>query len=323
MSAFHRALLLFLFAIVVAVIGGGVFWSPTGERRASSEAIESAPSRRASTDEASASVGAAPSAGQAAGGAATSTADAYDLDAVAAGAPVPRSAIGLSLPNTGEPGGASGHSPGNEQAFIRSVLPLALFANEEILADRSRLWSLRQRAALGETLPAVERLWIRILAEGFNVDDGDFEELELRIDAVPPAIIIAALATASSWGTAIADALPRLGGEAPFAQRSPAARSHPPIASAPLPTEDGARLLEAIRAIIHALNTRPAYAGFRYERRRMRLAGAPLDSRQLTGALPTSRADAVLGEDVIRQTIAAQHLERFDGARLAPHKSSV
>jgi hypothetical protein len=77
----------------------------------------------------------------------------YDLEAVAAGAAVPRVFDG-SPPKKRE---AGEHKTREEESW-QTILPLVLLVNEDILADRKQLWSIRHNLNLGERLLAEQRI---------------------------------------------------------------------------------------------------------------------------------------------------------------------
>ena len=119
----------------------------------------------------------------------------FDLEAVAAGAPVPR--IGLAGRPTDGATVAGGKSA---VSFHRAILPLALLVNEEVLAQRTRLWAIRQL----KTAAIICRPEAPAVAQGRRRavrprKADDLAELTRRIDAVPPSILIAAAALSTRW----------------------------------------------------------------------------------------------------------------------------
>ena len=109
----------------------------------------------------------------------------YDLEAVAAGAAgtarLRRVAAGQarSRPATKAPG---------EESW-RTLLPLVLLVNEDILADRKQLWSIRVKLDLGERLSPEQRIWLDLVAERYAAPGDDLDELARRIDVVPPSMV--------------------------------------------------------------------------------------------------------------------------------------
>ena len=118
----------------------------------------------------------------------------YDLGSIKSGASdVPRLFV-ASLPQD------LGHvrEPAKRKAlFVRTVLPLILQANEEILANRRRLIELRRRLSEDERLDPVDRLWLIVMAEQYRVKRGEITALLERIDIVPPSIALAQAAEES------------------------------------------------------------------------------------------------------------------------------
>ncbi|MCH8237905.1 MAG: glucosaminidase domain-containing protein, partial [Proteobacteria bacterium] len=85
--------------------------------------------------------------------------------------------------------------------FFKTVLPLVLQVNEEILRDRRRLWKLHFRLGLNQKLKAADRLWLIMMAERYGVKRGDVASLLQRVDIIPPSLALAQAAEESGWGT--------------------------------------------------------------------------------------------------------------------------
>ena len=227
----------------------------------------------------------------------------YDLEAVAAGAAVPR-VFERSTPHRFEAGRQE--VPGEES--WRAILPLVLLANEDILADRRELWSIRFRLNLGERLLPEQRIWLDLVAGRYATPGGDLDELARRMDVVPPSIVLAAVGTMQS-GAQVA------GRKAKSAAAERAAlirqvlgetRRHP---KSPF---------DAVRAYTRAVNTASVYEGFRKERQRLRLAGEPLDGLHLAAFLPKLQPSSPFAAEELSKMITAHRLTRFDRARLQP-----
>ncbi|MHA1597861.1 MAG: glucosaminidase domain-containing protein, partial [Alphaproteobacteria bacterium] len=122
----------------------------------------------------------------------------YRLDNVVAGSrSVPRMFL-VSLPDDLS---AVAENHERKQIFFRSVLPLVLQVNDEILADRRRLWRLRYQARLGQKAGPADRLWLQVMSEMYGVKRGDIDSLLTRIDIIPPSLALAQAAEESGWGT--------------------------------------------------------------------------------------------------------------------------
>jgi len=200
--------------------------------------------------------------------------------------------------------------------FFQTVLPLVLQANEEIAADRERLWKIRVDRALGKKIGAIDRLWMTMLSEKYSVERGDLDELIARVDVVPPSLALAQAAEESGWGTSrfVRE------GNAIFGQWTfKAAQGLKPKAR-----DAGKKhrvrafdsLLDSVRAYVRNLNTHRAYREFRKKRAEMRRDGKPVDGVQLAMTL-TSYSER--GKDYVvtlRRIMGANTLHKLDGARL-------
>ena len=150
--------------------------------------------------------------------------------------------------------------------FFRTLLPLMLDANEAVLRDRARLIALEQRLAAGETISAREQAWLERLAQNYEVDGVNFQQLLRRVDAVPPSLAMAQAAIESGWGTS------RFAreGQALFGQKV----FNPDIGMTPASADDDDYqihafngLAEGVRAYVRNLNTHNAYRDFREDRK--------------------------------------------------------
>lgn len=88
-----------------------------------------------------------------------------------------------------------------KRIFLRAMAPLVLHANEKILAERARLLALDE-AKLDDP-------WLKELALKYRVIDGpddpvtpqSLDELERRVDIIPPSLALAQSIEESGWGT--------------------------------------------------------------------------------------------------------------------------
>lgn len=206
---------------------------------------------------------------------------------------------------------------GRKEAFIGTMLPLVLMANEEILQLRRRLEALSDKVDAGELLEAEEIEWLISVAALYETDPWDFDELLLRVDALPVSLTLAQAIEESGWGTSryASD------GNALFGQRT--WRASVPGLTA---RKDGktldhralafADLMQSVRAYMHNLNTHPAYKKFRAERRRQRDEGQLLDGGVLAGFLGRYAENEVYAQN-LRQLIRYNDLDAYESSRLA------
>jgi Bax protein len=311
-SVFERSSLLFLAGVVILAVGGTVILRSPEAPEPSSAA--GAPARSP------------PARNEPLPAPAPKPVDvplSYDLEAVADGAPVPR-VFAAALPESVE----ASHSGIGREEMLRAMLPLVLLVNEEILAERRQLWSIRFKLKRGDPVAPEQRIWLRVVAERYGAAAEDLDELVRRMDVVPPSIVLAVASEelererqeAREKGRKAARAeksmsetrnTARGSSSSKHVLREMANKTEPSLARSPI---------THIRAIIHAFNTAPAYEGFRMARARMRLAGEPLDSLRLARDMPKLRGR--LGAEDVASLITAQRLTRFDAARLQPSSPS-
>jgi Bax protein len=205
---------------------------------------------------------------------------------------------------------------GRKEAFIGAMLPLVLMANEEIMQLRRRLETLADKVAAGELLSAQEIDWLLDVAAFYETDAWDFEELLLRVDALPVSLTLAQAIEESGWGTSRyardGNALfgQRTWGNGPglTARKDGKALDHRALAFVDL--------MQSVRAYMHNLNTHPAYKRFRAERQRQRDAGQLLDGRTLAGFLSRYAENETYAQN-LRRLIRHNELDAFESARLA------
>ncbi len=204
--------------------------------------------------------------------------------------------------------------------FFGSVLPLVLQVNEEILADRKRLWKLRFRVRLGNKPDAADRLWLDVMTERYRVKRrdtvADIDALISRVDIIPPSLALAQAAEESGWGTS---RYVREGnaifGQWTFSQSGgliPKNRD----ADKKHRVRAFASLTDSVRAYALNLNTHRAYRGFRKTRAVIRRQGAPLDGRVLAGRLTAYSERGPVYVESLRGLIDTNNLQRLDDARL-------
>jgi Bax protein len=199
-----------------------------------------------------------------------------------------------------------------KSAFFNTLLPIVLQVNEEILADRARLLALRARLRDGGPIRRGEDRWLSDLAERYEVDDRDLDDLAIRVDAIPPSMALAMAAVESGWGTSS------------LARRANALFGQITAPGAGLETESGytyatfATLRDSVAAYARNLNTHGAYREFRALRTAMRRAGDVPDGYRLMGELEHYSELGNRYIAYIRRVIRDDELHRFDDALLVP-----
>ena len=202
-----------------------------------------------------------------------------------------------------------------KSVFFRVGLSQVLQVNEEILAERKRLLGLRPG-----NLSADDHVWLtaalahyRVTADKEMTLAGQLAALALRIDMLPPSMVIVQGAIESAW---LQSRFARMG-QAIFGQWTTSQSGMKALhGDARLAKFDTPR--QALTAYMRNLNTHPAYAGLRMARADLRRRGQLPDGDVLAGHL-TSYAET--GEDyvaLVRRMIREDDLTRFDRAQLAP-----
>lgn len=210
--------------------------------------------------------------------------------------------------------------------FFRALLPIVVAENQRIRSQRRQLMDLF-------TLPfsrwsEANINWVVELKEAHRVsgsirDWTTRQELLLRIDELPAALVLAQAANESAWGTS---RFARMGnnlfglwtydesqGIIP-ANRAPgekhAVQVFPDISA-------------AVRAYFQTINSHTAYAELRELRRKLRLANLPLDSRVIAGGLRrySSRGDEYVAS--IRELIERHRLTGLRNSTLRAPRDQV
>ena len=203
-----------------------------------------------------------------------------------------------------------------KRVFIKSVLPVVLRVNEDILAARQRLLELRAILDSGLSLTDAQRDWLYQMADRYETSPYDWEAFMERVDIVPPSLAIAQAAEESGWGTS------RFAreGNALFGQYTYKA-SH-----GMLPEERASgrqhlvraysNLVEGARSYVHNLNYHRAYGEFRAARKWLRSHAKPMNGHTLAGELIRYSERGAAYVETIRHIIRANKLAPLDNARL-------
>lgn len=240
---------------------------------------------------------------------------AYDLDAVLQGrGEVPRITL-ASLPSDL----ARIRETGQRKAvFFKTVLPLVLQVNEQILQDRQRLWELGAAIKSGVKLDAVDRLWLAVMAERYGTRRGDVQMLLKRHDVVPPSLALAQAATESAWGTS---RFVREGnamfGEWTFASDHNGIVPSERVSGKTHRVRAFDSLYDSVASYVTNLNKHRAYKEFRAARAEMRAQGQIMDGMRLASSLHrySERGAAYVSE--LHAIIGGNDLGLLDNARLS------
>ena len=210
--------------------------------------------------------------------------------------------------------------------FVAMILPLVLRENDEIAANRARLMEIMEQSERGAKLAADDRLWLAAMAERYDTDSADLEELSRRLDIIPPSLALAQAAEESGWGTSRFASE----GNALFGQRTygtdgiaPQGNIQGRVADETFRVRAYRDLGGAVRSYIHNLNTHPAYAQFRQERAKKRAADQSLTGHALAGTLMRYSERGSDYVKTLQSLIRANRLNDFDKARLLNSKDTA
>ena len=173
-----------------------------------------------------------------------------------------------------------------KDGFIRTVLPLVLLTNRNIMDDRKRLMELDKTLSGGGSISDDDQSWLQDLATQYRVDtegNGDaalVKALLPRVDIVPPSLAVAQAAVESGWGQSRF----ALNGNALFGQWTwgddgiQAEDSSNRVASFE-------QLIDSVEAYMLNLNSEGAYESLRNKRADQRAQGDQPDGLTLAATL--------------------------------------
>lgn len=237
----------------------------------------------------------------------------YDLEETRSKrTPVPRLRLVMlprdlpDVPDTGQ----------RKTVFLSLLLPLVLEANAHIAQERRRLRYAIDRRATGQNLSQELIDWLGKLAKRYKGSPERLDDLLLRVDTVPPSLVLAQAAAESGWGTSRF----AVQGNAIFGQWTTAGGK----GLVPLERPDGKtykvrsfdRLIDSVNAYLLNLNTHRSYRGFRKTRAEMRRAGEPLDGPTLAGELHRYSEKGDEYVELLQGIIRKNRLRPFDKATL-------
>lgn len=215
-----------------------------------------------------------------------------------------------------------------KRAFLLSLLPMVLLANQAIEAEREEIETLFYRHDHKGLLSEVERTSLRDMVEYYKLQGDPLNDpraralLLHRVDILPPSLVLAQAAAESGWGTS---RFAREGNNL-FGQRT--YRTGNGIVPANRPageTHEVKRfgtLFESVRSYMRNLNTHGAYREFRELRAKLRRS-----DRQLNGAVLAAGLDAYSSRNSdyindVRAIIRANDLSRTNQAFLRANAAS-
>ncbi|CAG9296718.1 glucosaminidase domain-containing protein [Celerinatantimonas diazotrophica] len=201
---------------------------------------------------------------------------------------------GLSLPSSSLPKFTDGQSSSaKKQQFTEYLLPLVKNMNFVILKKRELLKKAYEQYRGKESLSRSAKNFVKRLASEYKVpidDEGSlsdniFKQLLLRVDAIPPNLVLAQAANESAWGTSrFARQGNNLFGQWCYQKGCgiiPNARSEDATHEVKKFTSPA----QSVVAYMRNLNTNPAYSKFRSIRHNLRQQGKKVSGRAVVKGL--------------------------------------
>lgn len=197
-------------------------------------------------------------------------------------------------------------SAATQAAFRAWLEPRIRGVNEAIAAQRATLEQLAEQARAGMAPSARDRQWIERMGRQYRLPSTGgafpasdwFSEMQLRVDTIPPQLVVAQAALESGWGSSriarrgnnlFGITCTRPGCGLIPDQRTTALRYEFTRYRSPT---------DSLRAYFDLLNGHPAYAPFRELRAQQRAGSGELDASLLAAGL---RAYSELGDEYIER----------------------
>jgi Bax protein len=216
--------------------------------------------------------------------------------------------------------GGISHIPERKRAFIDLLLPIVEERNRFLLGLREELLQMQARMQSGKPLTRLQRQRLEQLRIRYQVSAKDYpdqqvalEQLLLRLDMLPPAMVLAQAAAESGWGTSrFAVEANNLFGQWCFT---------PGCGLVPARRPEGARhevqkfdsVESSLLAYYRNINTHRAYRDLRARRAELRAAGEPLTGHELVGQLLHYSSRGQDYVDELRSLISFNQLEQLSG----------
>jgi len=200
--------------------------------------------------------------------------------------------------------------------FFKTILPLILETNKDILQNRGRFLRIKAEIIKGGKASAVDRVWLAALTDSYDVSPDNFSEILRRVDIIPPSLALAQAAEESGWGTSRF----ALEGNALFGQYTFDTK----YSLVPMGRDKGkdhkirafSSLLDAVKSYAHNLNTHRAYKKFRSMRQGLRRKGYEITGKKLAGALSSYSERGSKYVRTIQSIMSLNRLKNLDKAKV-------
>lgn len=205
-----------------------------------------------------------------------------------------------------------------KQMFFDFIEPFVDQVNQEILQQRIRVVTIRDKVLAGEALSQSDMRYLSTMAELYEMEAEDYTSMEFlsvllrRVDKIPASLALAQAANESAWGTSrfAQDGNNFFGqwcysdgcGIVPSRRRQGANHEVKRFES----------VRESVQAYIHNLNTFPSYQMLRRLRQQMRQQGRPLDGVTLADGLESYSSRGLDYIEELQSIIYANNLMARD-----------
>jgi Bax protein len=187
-----------------------------------------------------------------------------------------------------------------KRAFIAYILPSYQQVSSDILSQRKQLEKLKQQLEEGILLSEGQTDWLQTVASQYKQDlsndiSDDIDRLLVRVDILPPELVLSQAATESGWGTSrLARKSNNYFGH--FCQSSGCGFG--PYRANVVRAKAFSSPTMAVRAYMQNLNSHPAYSKVRQLRADMRANEQPMDAVVLAKGL---RRYSSLGDGYVKR----------------------
>lgn len=188
-----------------------------------------------------------------------------------------------------------------KKAFVAYLLPSYQQIATDILVQRKRLEKVKKQMNQGILLSYSQIAWLHEVARQYQVElsdehlQRDIDKLLVRVDVLPPELVLSQAATESGWGTSkLARKSNNYFGH--FCQQPGC--GYGPYRSKVVRARAFSSPYMSVKAYMRNLNTHPAYRQVRELRASMRANKQPMDAVVLAKGL---RSYSVLGDGYVRK----------------------
>ena len=199
-----------------------------------------------------------------------------------------------------------------KRLFINTLIPIIYSENLQILNDRKKIldwW----RESDGENFSRdFWPQWLFELSEKYGSSDSNLGNLLMRVDIIPISLALAQSAIESGWGTSRYSRE----GNAVFGQYTfdeakglkPKDRNE----NDEFFIKKFPNLSESVRSYLKNINTHPAYADFREERKKLRMSGENLSGYKLVNFLKdySERRESYIKD--VKEIMSSNNFQKYD-----------